>query len=329
MTNLDVLSGGGRLRRAPAGAVALVALGAALWGLDGVLRQPLVVAGEGAATWSAWTIVFYEHIILTAVVLPILIRYRRDLRLLDGRDWLCVVAIAWGGSALATLAFTAAFSYGNPDVVVLLQKTQPAWAMLAAAVVVAEWPAPQTALLLIPAAIGTYLLSFGTSSPATAFAGSAGKAALLALVAALLWGAATAFGRRALRHIDSPFLTALRFSIALPLLFAIAADHHALAPPAGAPAGDWLRLPAIALIPGLIAMLLYYRGLRSTPAPVATLAELAFPATALIVNYLFLDATLSGVQLLGFAILWGTIALLHRAPVRVPAPIAEPAPAVP
>ena len=71
MTNLDVLSGGGRLRRAPAGAVALVALGAALWGLDGVLRQPLVVAGEGAATWSAWTIVFYEHIILTAVVLQL------------------------------------------------------------------------------------------------------------------------------------------------------------------------------------------------------------------------------------------------------------------
>ena len=71
-------------------------------------------------------------------------------------------------------------------------------------------------------------------------------------------------------------------------------------------------------------MLLYYRGLRSTPAPVATIAELAFPATALVVNYLFLDATISFAQLVGMAVLWVTISLLHRAPVRVPEPIEPP-----
>jgi drug/metabolite transporter (DMT)-like permease len=74
-------------------------------------------------------------------------------------------------------------------------------------------------------------------------------------------------------------------------------------------------------------MLLYYRGLRTTPAPVATLAELAFPATALIVNYFALGATVSGAQLLGFAILWATIAMLHRMPVRVEPAAAAPQPA--
>jgi drug/metabolite transporter (DMT)-like permease len=65
-------------------------------------------------------------------------------------------------------------------------------------------------------------------------------------------------------------------------------------------------------------MILYYRGLRTTPAPVATIAELAFPATALVVNYIWLDATISGWQWVGFVMLWTTIAAIHRVPVLVP-----------
>jgi drug/metabolite transporter (DMT)-like permease len=63
--------------------------------------------------------------------------------------------------------------------------------------------------------------------------------------------------------------------------------------------------------------MLYYRGLRRTPASLATFAELAFPASALVINYVVLGATIDGVQLLGFVILWATIALLHWVPVRV------------
>jgi drug/metabolite transporter (DMT)-like permease len=308
--------------RAPLAGVALIAAGAALWGTDAVLRQPLV------DQWSPWTIVLYEHLILTAIVAPLLVRRWRELGRLDSAGWLSALFVAWGGSALATLAFTTAFKYGNPSVVILLQKTQPLWAIGAAALVVRERPRPGLLGLLLPAAIGTYLLSFGTDSPSEAFSGAEGKAALLALVAAALWGAATAFGRRALRQIDAPLLTAVRFSLALPLLLVIAVTHDAVGPPADVPGGDWLRLPLIALGPGLVAMLLYYRGLRTTPAPVATLAELAFPATALVVNYIFLDATIDAWQVLGLVILWLTISLLHWAPVRVPErePLAGPIP---
>ena len=68
----------------------------------------------------------------------------------------------------------------------------------------------------------------------------------------------------------------------------------------------------------MIALLLYYRGLRTTPAPVATFAELAFPATALVVNYLYLDATIDFWQFVGLVVLWGTIAALHLIPVKIP-----------
>ena len=307
------------LWHAPIAGVALVAAGAACWGIDGALRTRLL-----DHQWSPWTIVLYEHSILTAIVAPYLIRHRGDLHRLDAAGWGSAFVIAWGGSALATLAFTTAFQYGNPDVVVLLQKTQPLWAIGAAVVVVAERPRPGLAILLIPAAVGTYLLSFGTMAPADAFQGAQGKAALLALVAAALWGSATAFGRRALRALHPHVLTSVRFTLALPLLLGIALYHNAVGPPAPAQGGDWVRLPLIALVPGLVAMILYYRGLQTTPAPVATIAELAFPATALVVNYLALGATIGADQLAGFAILWATIAALHRVPVRMPAPAHAP-----
>ena len=124
----------------------------------------------------------YEHVILTAVVAPYLIPRWRSLRRLDRGGWLAAFGVAWGGSALATLAFTTAFEYGNPDVVVLLQKTQPLWAIAAAAVVMRERPLRALGWFLAPALVGTYLLSFGTMAPADAFTGAQGRAALLALV---------------------------------------------------------------------------------------------------------------------------------------------------
>jgi drug/metabolite transporter (DMT)-like permease len=293
--------------------VALVATGAAIWGLDGVIRAPLV------KDWSSWTIVLYEHVLLSLVVAPFLWIHRRSLRGLSRGTWLSVLAVAWGGSALATLAFTSAFQHGNPTVVVLLQKTQPFWAVLAAAIVLGERPRRRLCVIAVPALLGVYLLSFGWMSPSTALADGHAEPILLALAAAGLWGGATAFGRRALQEVTPNVITGLRFVVALPLLLALAATHNGLTAPAGATAGDWLRVVLVALFPGLIALLLYYRGLERIPASVATFAELAFPATALLAGWIFLGATVTAEQLLGFAIVWMSILALHSDDAREPA----------
>jgi drug/metabolite transporter, DME family len=313
MATAQVARGRTLPRVAPLAGVALVASGAAMWGSDGALRAPLVTH------WSPWTIVLYEHIILTILVAPRLVRGAAAVARIPWRAWLAVLGVAWGGSALATLAFTFAFQYGNPDVVILLQKTQPLWALGAAALALGERPRARLLPIALAALAGTYLLSFGALDPAHAFAGAQGKAALLALVAAALWGSATVLGRAALTHAEPDVLTGLRFTCALPLLGVIAATQGALLP-STATSTDWVRLVLLAVISGLVGMLLYYRGLRRTPASIATFAELAFPASALVINYFVLGATIDAVQLLGFFILWGTIALLHWVPVRVSAP---------
>ena len=47
-------------------------------------------------------------------------------------------------------------------------------------------------------------------------------------------------------------------------------------------------------------------------------------ATAVVVNAVFLDTPVDLVQLVGFAVVWASIALLHRAPVRTSRPRIEP-----
>jgi drug/metabolite transporter (DMT)-like permease len=62
--------------------------------------------------------------------------------------------------------------------------------------------------------------------------------------------------------------------------------------------------------------LLYYRGLRRTTASAATVAELAFPVTALVVNAIAFGTVLSGSQLAGAALLAGTVLALGLADRR-------------
>jgi len=56
-----------------------------------------------------------------------------------------------------------------------------------------------------------------------------------------------------------------------------------------------------------LSLLVYYRGLRGTPAAAATLGELAFPLTALVLDYIAYRATLSPSQWLGLGLLVATI----------------------
>ncbi|MDX1449336.1 MAG: EamA family transporter, partial [Acidimicrobiia bacterium] len=73
---------------------------------------------------------------------------------------------------------------------------------------------------------------------------------------------------------------------------------------------DLQGVVALAFVPGLVALLLYYNGLRSTPASAATLAELAFPLTATGLNYVVFGTVLTGTQWIGVTLLAGTITVM-------------------
>jgi drug/metabolite transporter (DMT)-like permease len=104
-------------------------------------------------------------------------------------------------------------------------------------------------------------------------------AGVFALGAALLWASGTVLGRYALRDVSFVTTTAMRFTIALPVLFAITLISNGTEAFTVYRLADVPNLIGLAIVPGLCAILVYYRALRSTPASLATLAETAFPLT--------------------------------------------------
>lgn len=291
--------------------VFLVAIGASFWGTDAVLREPLV------DDMSSTSIVLAEHLFLALYAIPILIRDRAFFSQLRRFDWLAILIISWGGSGLATVLFTEGFARGNPTTVILLQKTQPLIVVLLAALLLRErlprsyWPLFATAL------VGVYLVSFGTLDPFGNLGSDQLAAAGLAVGAAALWGASTVMGRFLLDRASFSTVTAARFFFALPFLAGLALYNGHLNMTFTGIGDHPGRLFLIALIPGLLAMLIYYEGLSRTQASYATLAELAFPATAVVVNWYFLDATITALQAVGFVILWLSIAGLSWLPALV------------
>lgn len=294
--------------------VLLVALGAALWGTDGVLRVPLL------EKMSPPAIVFAEHLALLLYSVPAVLIGRRAFRGFGAGQWGALLVIGWGGSALATLLFTAAFAVGNPTVAILLQKTQPVFAVVLASLLLRERPGPPYWASFAVAMVGAYLISFGDLRPFTELKPAELLTAVFALGAALLWGSSTVLGRFVLHDLPFHTLTGARLLLALPPLTVVVAFGSGFGGVAEGLSAAPANVVLLALLPGLLALLLYYRGLTATRASYATLAELAFPATAVVLNWAFLGVGVSANQALGFVLLWGSVLALGYLNARAPAP---------
>jgi drug/metabolite transporter (DMT)-like permease len=295
--------------------ILLVALGAALWGTDAVLRVPLL------EVMSPPAIVLSEHLVLLLYSVPAVALGWSFFAGLRASQWIALLVIAWGGSALATVLFTAAFASGNPTTVILLQKTQPLFAIALAHVLLQErlrrvyWPC------FVVAVLGAYLISFdGLIEPFEALGSAQALPAALTLGAAILWGSSTALGRFVLRDMPFHTLTGARLLLAVPVLLVVVLAQGALGEMSAGLAGEPARVVLVALVPGLLALLLYYRGLSGTKASYATLAEISFPASAVALNWIFLGVAVSTNQVIGFVLLWGAILALGHLNARDPAP---------
>lgn len=286
----------------------LVALAASLWGLSGLWREPL------ARELPSLAIVFWEHAVLTLLLLPWLLPALRRVRAASLRTQLSVLVIGAGSSALATTLFTAAFRLGDPITPQVLQKLQPLIALALAALLLGERLRRSYLLFLVPAVVGAWLMTFADPLAVTV---SSAQAALLALGAATLWACGTVLGRAASAELRFVDLAALRFAVGLLTLAAIAGFTST---PLAVPLSAAPSILALALVPGLAAMTLYYLALGRTPASRATLAELAFPLTAAVVGVIAFGSRPEPTQWLGMALVVGTVVLLSLHERRAPQP---------
>jgi drug/metabolite transporter (DMT)-like permease len=318
----------------------MIAFAAMLWGTDGIFRTSLIETMPNPVAIVAW-----EHVLLVASTGWLIWRFRGQLARLNAGDWVAVAIVAVGASALATVLFTFAFGFASPTTVLLLQKTQPLWAISLAALLLRE-PLPDRFWPLVPfALVGAYFITFGDPAfggdgrtlvnPFAALGGSNDKllGVAMTLVAAAFWGAGTVLGRRVLGKIEFPTMTALRFAGALPSLLVVLAVEPSLFGPSPVTAfqvpGPAQVAPLIGTVffSGLLGILLYYRGLRDTPAAVSTLCELCFPIAAIVLNVVVLGTPVGPWQVAGVILLWGALALMRHHPAPAADLVAAAAPA--
>src|SRR5437588_848884 len=199
----------------------------------------------------------------------------------------------------------------------VLQQTQPLIAIVLAWIILGERRRPWFWPALIVAMVGVYLVVFAQdpTAPVSALQQGRVEVGLLALGAALLWASGTVLGRFALGSISFWSMTSLRFTLALPLLVTIVLLQYGGGAFSHYRFSDFVpNLLAIALVPGLLALLLYYRALSRTPASLATIAEMAYPVAATFIASApppwGLNQPIYGVQLVGTAPLAGVLVLL-------------------
>ncbi len=275
-----------------------------LWSLDALLRKPLT------DNLSSSVIVFYEHLFGVILLLPILLKNARQFLSLRRREWLAVLFIGIGGSALSTYFFTASFQFVSPSVAILLQKVQPIVAILMATALLREHLSRFFWIWAGVAMVGAYFISFpnGIGDLTVDHA----RGVYYALIAAFFWGGSTVMGRLVIRKMTFPTLTALRLTVALVFLVVFMTVQRSLSELNGVSGGDIGSLITITLFTGTGALLLYYFGLRSTKASVATIAELFFPFSAVIINWVFLDDALVTTQILGGVVLLLAIYMVQK-----------------
>jgi drug/metabolite transporter (DMT)-like permease len=273
------------------------------WALDTLIRYPLLAKG-----YSTLNIVLFEHLILVAITMPILWRHRSALRSLSALSMGSLFFIGGIGSAVGTLAFTQAFHYLNPTVVILLQKLQPIVAILGAYWLLKESIQRYFLHWAVVIIGGSVLMMWSDiqSLNLNVHANSRSHDLLLGygftLLSIFSWGMATVCGRYlSQQKVPSNAIMAGRFLFGLMVLLGFSVSQPQLI--TLVPTIDLGAIVIMAILSGLVGMWFYYLGLKSVPAHLATLVEMTFPIFAALINWVFLGMSLNHYQMIGGAIL--------------------------
>src|SRR5213595_10450 len=293
----------------------LVGLGAALWGTESAWRIPL------NALFDAKVIVFWEHVFILIMFLPILVSHLYEIPKIHARTWGFLLFSGFAGSAVGTIFFTLALKYGNPTVVNVILNIQPVISTMGAFLLFGDCLRPRFFLYAGIAIVAGIFVSvahpmlIGVSFERAGLNRGTGYA----LVCALFWGLSTVAGRGVMIGMPLRLASSLRIVVGLTcmtlILLAYGKLHGAALWPVAAQAHAtkaivWLVL--LASISGGIPLLIYFEGLRLTRASTAGYFEMMQTLAAVCITWGFFHAILRPHQIVAAIILMAAVAMVQR-----------------
>ena len=292
----------------------LVGLGAALWGTESAWRIPL------NELFDAKVIVFWEHVFILIMFLPILIPRLREIPEVNISTWGYLLFSGFAGSAVGTIFFTLALKYGNPTVVNVVLNVQPVISTIGAFLLFGDRLARR---FFFYAAVAVVSGIFVSVTHPTMIAVSFQRAGLnlgsgYALICALFWGLATVAGRGVMIGMSLRLASSMRIVVGLTCMTVILLTygqlHGAALWPAAAqahPARALILLLLLASISGGIPLLIYFQGLHLTRASTAGYFEMMQTLAAVCITWGILHATLHPHQVIAAVLLIAAVAMVH------------------
>src|SRR5436189_3965980 len=293
----------------------LVGLGAALWGTESAWRIPL------NELFDAKVIVFWEHVLILIMFLPILISRLDEIPRVRARTWGFLIFSGFAGSAVGTVFFTLALKYGNPTVVNVVLNIQPVISTLGAFLLFNDRLGRRFFLYAGIAIIAGVFVSvehpglIGVSFERAGLNLGTGYA----LICALFWGLSTVAGRGVMIGMSLRLASSLRIVVGLTCMTVIllaygklngAALWPAAAQAHAAEAIIWLVL--LASVSGGLPLLIYFQGLRLTRSSTAGYFEMMQTLAAVCINWGFFHASLHLHQVIAAVVLIGAVAMVHQ-----------------
>jgi drug/metabolite transporter, DME family len=298
----------------------LVGLGAALWGTESAWRIPL------NELFDAQVIVFWEHVLILVMFLPILLPNLGELRKVDSRTWGYLLFSGFAGSAVGTIFFTLALKYGNPTVVNVILNIQPVISTLGAFLVFGDRLAPRFFLYAAIAILAGIFLSvehpdlIGVSFQSAGLTLGTGYA----LICAFFWAGSTVAGRGVMMEMPLRLAASMRVVIGLfcmtLILIGYGKLHGAALWPAPAQVHVGKAIGALLLlasISGGIPLLIYFEGLRLTRASTAGYFEMMQTLAAVCITWGFFHAALRPHQIAAAIVLIAAVAMVQRVQASV------------
>ncbi len=293
----------------------LVGLGAALWGTESAWRIPL------NEIFDAKVIVFWEHVLILMMFLPILIPHLHEISKIHARTWGFLLFSGFAGSAVGTIFFTLALKYGNPTVVNVILNIQPVISTIGAFLLFGDRLSRQ---FFFYAGIAIIAGMFVSVAHPTMIAVSFEQAGLnvgtgYALICALFWGLSTVAGRGVMIGMSLRLASSTRIVVGLTcmtlILFAYGKLNGAALWPAAAQAHPtkaivWLIL--LASVSGGIPLLIYFQGLHLTRASTAGYFEMMQTIAAVCITWGFFQASLHLHQVIAAIALIGAVTMVHH-----------------
>jgi drug/metabolite transporter (DMT)-like permease len=298
----------------------LVGLGAALWGTESAWRKPL------NELFDAEVIVFWEHVLILLMFLPLLLPNLGELRKVNSRTWGYLLFSGFAGSAVGTIFFTLALKYGNPTVVNVILNIQPVISTLGAYLLFGDRLAPRFFLYAGVAILAGFFLSVERPDLISVSFQSAGLTigTGYALICAFFWGGSTVAGRGVMVGMPLRLASSMRIVVGLFCMTLILIGYGklngaALWPPA-AQAHAFKAIGALLLlasVSGGVPLLIYFRGLSLTRASTAGYFEMMQTLAAVCITWGFFHAALRPHQVAAGLVLMAAVAMVQRVQATV------------